>query len=71
MEEYNANDFETELGLNREKLIHLALLLGSDYTEGVAGIGIVNAVSHPELVHKIRYVIAVIKNLIVFSSKRQ
>lgn len=45
VEEYNAGDFETELGLDREKLIHLALLLGSDYTDGVAGIGIVNAVS--------------------------
>ena len=44
MEEYRASDFEAELGLTREKLIHLALLLGSDYTEGVPGIGIVNAV---------------------------
>ncbi|KAL0017809.1 hypothetical protein WJX77_008582 [Trebouxia sp. C0004] len=30
--------------MSRDKLIQLALLLGSDYTEGVAGIGIVNAV---------------------------
>jgi 5'-3' exonuclease len=28
-------DIEKELGLNREKLIRMALLLGSDYTEGV------------------------------------
>jgi hypothetical protein len=28
-------DVEKELGLNREKLIRMALLLGSDYTEGV------------------------------------
>lgn len=27
----------------REKLIQMAMLLGSDYTEGVAGIGVVNA----------------------------
>ena len=37
-------DVESELGMTRDKLIQLALLLGSDYTEGVAGIGIVNAV---------------------------
>ncbi len=37
MEEYRAEDLEGELGLGREGLIHLALLLGSDYTEGVAG----------------------------------
>lgn len=28
-------DIEKELGLTREKLIRMALLLGSDYTEGV------------------------------------
>ncbi|XP_054790817.1 DNA repair protein UVH3-like [Prosopis cineraria] len=37
-------DIEKELGLTREKLIRMALLLGSDYTEGVSGIGIVNAI---------------------------
>ena len=37
-------DVASELGMTRDKLIQLALLLGSDYTEGVAGIGIVNAV---------------------------
>jgi DNA excision repair protein ERCC-5 len=29
--------------MNREKLIIFALLLGSDYTDGIKGIGIVNA----------------------------
>lgn len=33
VEEYNMQDIETELGLNRDKLIQMALLLGSDYTE--------------------------------------
>ncbi|CAL9769124.1 unnamed protein product [Musa acuminata subsp. burmannicoides] len=37
-------ELERELGLDREKLIRMALLLGSDYTEGVSGIGIVNAI---------------------------
>ena len=37
------DDIESELGVDRTKLIHLALLLGSDYTEGVAGVGVVNA----------------------------
>ena len=44
VEEYHTSDTERELGLDRLGLICLALLLGSDYTEGVAGIGIVNAV---------------------------
>ncbi|KZV55876.1 hypothetical protein F511_15726 [Dorcoceras hygrometricum] len=43
VETYLLKDIENELGLNREKLINMALLLGSDYTEGVSGIGIVNA----------------------------
>ncbi|KAJ4960439.1 hypothetical protein NE237_020349 [Protea cynaroides] len=44
VETYFMKDIENELGLNREKLIHMALLLGSDYTEGISGIGIVNAI---------------------------
>lgn len=44
VEEYHTSDVERELGMDRLGLICLALLLGSDYTEGVAGIGIVNAV---------------------------
>lgn len=49
VEEYRARDFQSELGLDRHKLIHLALLLGSDYTEGISGIGIVNAVRRSSL----------------------
>ncbi|KAF3444686.1 hypothetical protein FNV43_RR14379 [Rhamnella rubrinervis] len=33
-----------KLGLTRDQLVRMALLLGSDYTEGVSGIGIVNAI---------------------------
>ena len=39
-------DVERELGLGRERLVELALLLGSDYTEvgagggGVGGVGV-------------------------------
>ena len=43
VEAYAADRVRLELGLDREKMAHLALLLGSDYTEGVAGVGIVNA----------------------------
>eukprot|EP00736_Rhodelphis_marinus_P012071 Rmarinus@m.1540 len=43
VEVYKMRDLERELGVDREKLIHLAMLLGSDYTEGVRGVGIVNA----------------------------
>ncbi|KAL7256831.1 hypothetical protein ACSBR1_010716 [Camellia fascicularis] len=44
VETYFMKDIENDLGLTREKLIRMALLLGSDYTEGVSGIGIVNAI---------------------------
>ncbi|XP_038903932.1 DNA repair protein UVH3 isoform X2 [Benincasa hispida] len=44
VETYFMKDVENELGLNQDKLIRMALLLGSDYTEGISGIGIVNAV---------------------------
>lgn len=36
-------DIESDLGLDREDLIALAFLLGSDYSEGIHGVGIVNA----------------------------
>ena len=42
-EMYAADDLKKEMNLDRNKLINLALLLGSDYTEGVSGVGIVNA----------------------------
>ncbi|KAE9605090.1 hypothetical protein Lal_00036859 [Lupinus albus] len=44
VETYFMKDIEKELGLTREKIVRMALLLGSDYTEGVSGIGIVNAI---------------------------
>eukprot|EP01132_Coremiostelium_polycephalum_P007394 gene7394-9086_t len=37
-------DIQTKLGLTRDMLINIALLLGCDYTMGVKGIGIINAV---------------------------
>ncbi|KAG0144656.1 hypothetical protein CROQUDRAFT_659721 [Cronartium quercuum f. sp. fusiforme G11] len=40
---YLMSDLEKELGLGRDKLIQLAYLLGSDYTEGLAGVGPVTA----------------------------
>ncbi|EGW35489.1 uncharacterized protein SPAPADRAFT_69718 [Spathaspora passalidarum NRRL Y-27907] len=36
---YIKDDIEAKVGLSRDKLIELALLLGSDYTEGIKGIG--------------------------------
>ena len=44
VEEYRTADVGAELGLGRRDLIRLAQLLGSDYAEGVAGVGVVNAV---------------------------
>ena len=48
VEAYAADRIEVELGLDRARMAELALLLGSDYTEGVGGVGIVNAL---EIVH--------------------
>jgi 5'-3' exonuclease len=42
-EVYNAADAEREMRLNHNSMMALAMLLGSDYTEGVSGVGIVNA----------------------------
>ena len=40
---YLANDLEKEYALDRPKLIRFAHLLGSDYTEGIPGVGPVTA----------------------------
>ena len=36
-------DLEAELNLDQESLIAMAYLLGSDYTDGIKGVGIVNS----------------------------
>ncbi|KAH7027716.1 uncharacterized protein B0I36DRAFT_327721 [Microdochium trichocladiopsis] len=41
---YLSNDLEKELSLGREQLIAIAQLLGSDYTDGLPGVGPVTAV---------------------------
>ena len=41
---YLVGDFERELSLPRERLVSLAQLLGSDYAEGLPGVGPVTAV---------------------------
>uniref|UniRef100_A0A8C5ETR1 Excision repair cross-complementation group 5 n=1 Tax=Gouania willdenowi TaxID=441366 RepID=A0A8C5ETR1_GOUWI len=41
VQHYQFNDLQTQLGLDRTKMINLAYLLGSDYTEGVPGVGYV------------------------------
>ncbi|OAV99108.1 hypothetical protein PTTG_02358 [Puccinia triticina 1-1 BBBD Race 1] len=40
---YLMNDLDQELGLDQQKLIQLAFLLGSDYTDGLNGVGPVTA----------------------------
>ena len=42
-EKYSMEEITLRMGVDRKKLINYALLLGSDYTTGVRGIGIVNA----------------------------
>lgn len=41
---YLAEDAKREMGLTRDAMVALAYFLGSDYTDGVGGVGIVNAV---------------------------
>lgn len=41
VEHYQYSDLQSQLGLDRSKMINLAYLLGSDYTEGVPGVGYV------------------------------
>ena len=43
IEVYSMEDVESELQLSRRELVYMAQLLGSDYTDGVHGVGIVNA----------------------------
>ncbi|XP_053563772.1 DNA excision repair protein ERCC-5 [Bombina bombina] len=43
MEYYQFADIHNQLGLDRAKLINLAYLLGSDYTEGISSVGYVSA----------------------------
>jgi DNA excision repair protein ERCC-5 len=40
---YLTNDLEAEFGLSRDRLIAIAQLLGSDYTDGLSGVGPVTA----------------------------
>lgn len=40
---YSIDRIRKDLGMNRLKCVLFAMFLGSDYTEGVKGIGIVNA----------------------------
>nr|XP_020651226.1 DNA repair protein complementing XP-G cells-like [Pogona vitticeps]XP_020651227.1 DNA repair protein complementing XP-G cells-like [Pogona vitticeps]XP_020651228.1 DNA repair protein complementing XP-G cells-like [Pogona vitticeps] len=43
VEYYQYVDFQNQLGLDRSKLINLAYLLGSDYTEGIPSVGCITA----------------------------
>ncbi|KYO39401.1 DNA repair protein complementing XP-G cells isoform B [Alligator mississippiensis] len=43
VEYYQYVDFQNQLGLDRSRLINLAYLLGSDYTEGIPSVGCVTA----------------------------
>jgi DNA excision repair protein ERCC-5 len=43
IEYYDAQEIEETLALDRHRLIMMAMFLGSDYTLGIRGVGIVNA----------------------------
>ncbi|XP_018432104.1 PREDICTED: DNA repair protein complementing XP-G cells homolog [Nanorana parkeri] len=43
VEYYQFCDIQNQLGLERSKLINLAYLMGSDYTEGISSVGFVSA----------------------------
>ena len=40
---YGFSEIEKTLGFDREQFIIFALFTGSDYTEGIRGIGLINA----------------------------
>ncbi len=44
IDSYSDAVIKSQLGLNRESLINVALLVGSDYTEGIENVGIVKAI---------------------------
>src|SRR5437763_16496023 len=44
VERYDLEEIEREMQIDRSKLIRLAILLGCEYTEGLTGVGIVNAI---------------------------
>ncbi|CAI5965090.1 unnamed protein product [Closterium sp. NIES-64] len=48
VEVYRAEDVQRELGLSKRHLVRMAMLLGCDYTPGISGIGVVNAI---EVIH--------------------
>jgi DNA excision repair protein ERCC-5 len=43
LEAYHSADAKDEMNLTRDSFVALAMLLGGDYTEGIKGVGIVNA----------------------------
>ncbi|XP_069826834.1 DNA excision repair protein ERCC-5 [Dendropsophus ebraccatus] len=43
VEYFQFSDIQSQLGLDRSKLINLAYLMGSDYTEGIPSVGYVSA----------------------------
>lgn len=43
VQEYDSHVLQDALGLDQEKMVELALLLGSDYTDGIHNVGIVTA----------------------------
>eukprot|EP00743_Colponemidia_sp_Colp-15_P008823 GILK01009630.1.p1 GENE.GILK01009630.1~~GILK01009630.1.p1 ORF type:complete len:654 (-),score=98.85 GILK01009630.1:305-2266(-) len=52
MQKYTMERIQQNLGLDREKLVLFAMLLGSDFTEGVGGVGMVRAL---EVIAEERY----------------
>jgi DNA excision repair protein ERCC-5 len=44
VESYLVRDIERELGLTRQHMVALSQLMGSDYAEGISGVGAVTAV---------------------------
>jgi DNA excision repair protein ERCC-5 len=49
---YSASKIQQSLKMNREKMIIFAMLLGSDYTRGAKGIGLVNAMEIVKVFNK-------------------
>eukprot|EP01113_Clastostelium_recurvatum_P013511 TRINITY_DN17174_c0_g2_i6.p1 TRINITY_DN17174_c0_g2~~TRINITY_DN17174_c0_g2_i6.p1 ORF type:complete len:600 (+),score=166.58 TRINITY_DN17174_c0_g2_i6:40-1839(+) len=70
VERYRASEIKEKVGLDRDGLISFALLLGSDYTLGVHGIGLVNAIELLNEFHTLENFKAWVLNPDLFDSQQ-
>jgi DNA excision repair protein ERCC-5 len=70
VEAFSVQHVNDELGLSREDFIALAFFLGSDYTDGVNGVGIVNAMEIIKVLNNQHNIIIIITITLIILSRR-